>query len=172
MLTPWYTNIDSLRADGLTGFVTVRELRACNLSCVPGKRGDIGVYVMLRMTDGVPTFLPASTGGRFKGRDPNVALDLLKAKRIADSQIVYIGKAGAPGKSATLRSRLKQYLDFGAGRPIGHWGGRYTWHLPDSDDLVVGWKLTLDAVPREVEQKMIREFTEAFGGRPFANLAD
>lgn len=80
MATAWYTNINSLRADSFTGFVTVRELRACKLSCVPGKRGDIGVYVVLRIEEGVPTFLPANTGGRFKGRDPNVALDVLQAK--------------------------------------------------------------------------------------------
>jgi hypothetical protein len=172
MPTPWYTDIDSLRSDGFTGFITVRELRACKLSCVPGKRGDIGVYLMLRIEEGLPMFLPASTGGRFKRRDPNIALDVLKAKWVPDSQIVYLGKAGAPGKSATLRSRLKQYLDFGAGRPIGHWGGRYTWHLPNSENLVVCWKATPGAVPREVEQQMIREFTAAFGGRPFANLND
>ena len=172
MATPWYTNIDSLRAEGFTGFVTVRELRDCKLSCVPGKHGEIGVYVVLRIEDGVPSFLLASTGGRFKGRDPNVALDVLRAKWISASQIVYIGKAGAPGKSATLRSRLKQYLDFGAGRPIGHWGGRYTWHLPNSENLIVCWKLTPDAVPRDVEQQMIRGYATAFGGRPFANLAD
>lgn len=75
MATPWYTSIDSLRADGFTGFVTVRDLRACKLSCVPGKRGDIGVYVVLRMEEGVPSFLSARTGVRFKSRDPNVALD-------------------------------------------------------------------------------------------------
>lgn len=126
MTTSWYTGVDGLRSDGFTGFVTVRDLRASKLSCVPGMRDDIGFYVMLRMQEGLPTFLSASTGGHFKGRDPNVALDMLRGRWIADSPIVYIGKAGAPGKSATLRSRLKQYLDFGAGRPIGHWGGRYT----------------------------------------------
>lgn len=172
MATPWYMSTDSLRADGFAGFVTVRELRECKLSCVPGKSGDIGVYVVLRIEAASPKFLPESTGGRFKGRNPNVAIDVLHKKWIADSRIIYIGKAGAPGKFATLRSRLKQYLDFGADQPIGHWGGRYTWHLPNSDNLVVCWKLTPDAVPREVEQNMIREFTSAFGGRPFANLND
>jgi hypothetical protein len=170
MTTPWYTNIDSLRADGFTGFVTVRELRASKMAGVPGKRGDIGVYVVLRIEREMPGFLEASTGGRFKGRDPNVALDVLRAKWLREAQIVYIGKAGAPGKSATLRSRLRQYLDFGAGRAIGHWGGRYTWHLPNSESLVVCWKLMPDSIPRQVEQQMIREFAATFGGRPFANL--
>jgi hypothetical protein len=172
MARPWYTHIDSLRVAGVTGFLTIRELRACKLACVPGKGGEIGVYVVLRIEDGGPSFLPASTGGRFKGRDPNVAIDVLQAKWIHDSQIVYIGKAGAPGKSATLRSRLKQYLDFGAGRPVGHWGGRYIWHLPNSENLVVCWKLTPGGVPRDIEQQMIREFAARFGGRPFANLTD
>ncbi|HEX5243544.1 MAG TPA: hypothetical protein VFW23_09820, partial [Tepidisphaeraceae bacterium] len=65
----------------------------------------------------------------------------------------------------------KQYLDFGDGRPIGHWGGRYTWHLTNSENLVVCWKLTPGSVPREVEQRMIREFVSTFGVLPFANLA-
>ncbi|MGP1345355.1 MAG: hypothetical protein ACTS3F_01630 [Phycisphaerales bacterium] len=170
MSTPWYANVDGLRADGFTGFVKVRDLRDCKLASVPGKSGDLGVYIMLRMAEGVPNFLEVSTGGHFKGRDPSVRLDVLEAKWVPGSKIVYIGKAGAPGKSATLRSRLRQYLDFGAGRPVGHWGGRYTWHLPDSDDLVVCWKLTPNADPREVERRMIQEFAEAFGCRPFANL--
>jgi len=171
MAKRWYTNIESLRADRFTGFVSIRELRARKLAPVPGGSGDVGVYVVLRTEIGVPSFLEASSGGCFKGRDPNVALDELRAKWVPNSQIIYIGKAGGTNKSATLRSRLRQYLDFGAGRAVGHWGGRYIWHLPDSQNLVICWKLTPDAVPRAVEQQMIQEFTTAFGARPFANLS-
>jgi hypothetical protein len=165
MSTPWYKDESSLRACGFTGFMTIGDLRACKLSCVPSVPG---VYVILRTDAGMPTFLAASTGGRFKGRDPNVALDVLAAKWVPHSQVVYVGKAG-PG-AATLKKRLRAYLDFGSGKPTGHWGGRYIWHLPDSGKLVVCWKPTPGSLPRDVEQVMIRQFREALGALPFANL--
>lgn len=172
MQCPWYTSVDTLRADGFSGFVTIRDLRRCKLDCVPSRRGDIGVYIVLRPEADLPVFLERSTGGRFKDRDPNVPQEILTKHRVPGAQIVYIGKAGIPGKSATLRSRIGQYLDFGAGRPIGHWGGRFIWHLPSSEELVVCWKPTPEQIPRDVEQRMIQEFKKAFGVRPFANLRD
>jgi hypothetical protein len=172
MADPWYTSIESLRAHGFTGFVTIGELRENKLEVVPRQRDDMGVYVVVRSQQDAPEFLDCSTGGRFKGRDPNVSLDELRANWVSHAIAVYVGKAGAPGKSATLRSRLKQYLDFGAGKAVGHWGGRLLWHLPASDNLVVCWKKTPDEVPRDVEKQMICEFKSAYGKRPFGNLSD
>jgi hypothetical protein len=168
----WHTDTDALRAHGFTGFLTIRALRDCKLSSVPGDPGDIGVYVVFRQEDGVPTFLEKSTGGRFKGLDPNVAREILEKHWIHKSPIVYVGKAGSPDGAATLRSRLRQYLAFGAGRRIGHWGGRYIWHLPTSENLIICWKKTPGEVPRVVEQQLIQEFSLAHGARPFANLVD
>ena len=170
MQAPWYTNLDSLQAAGFTGFHTIGELRTSSLKEVPRQKGDIGVYMVLRPSTEKPTFLAQSTGGRFKQRNPSVSQDVLLDNWVPGASIVYIGKAGAPGKSATLRSRLKQYLDFGAGRAVGHWGGRLIWHLPSSDELLVCWKLTRDESPREIEKTMIAEFCSAFGRLPFANL--
>jgi len=167
-----FTSVDNLRRAGFTGFISIRELRESKLERVPGDPGDIGVYLVLRVQEGIPAFIEKSTGGHFKGRDPNVPRDILSSHWVEDTPVVYIGKAGAPGKSATLRSRLRQYLSFGNGRAVGHWGGRMTWHLPQSEDLLICWKQTRDLPPRDVEQRMIRTFTEEFGARPFANLAD
>lgn len=167
-----FASVDSLRSAGFSGFVSMRELRECKLQCVPGRPGDIGVYLVLRVQEDIPVFIERSTGGYFKGRDPNVAVEVLASHWVRGTPVVYIGKAGAPGRSATLRSRLWQYLSFGAGRSVGHWGGRVIWHLPQSEDLLVCWKRTPDLVPRDVERQMIRTFTEAFGNRPFANLED
>ena len=173
MSTTWFSSADSLRSHGFTGFLSIRELRECDLQCVPGVRDDIGVYVVLRTEEGVPTFLAKSTGGRFKGRDPNVSRVELRAHWVDGTTIMYVGKAGSSGKSATLRSRLRQYLAFGAGTPIGHWGGRFIWHLSSSENLVVCWKKTPDEESREVERRMIQEFKKAFHDcRPFANLKD
>ena len=46
------------------------------------------------------------------------------------------------------------------------------WHLPQSEDLIICWKLTPGLVPRDVEKQLISDFVEIFGDRPFANLAD
>lgn len=63
MRTTWFSNTDSL---------PIRDLRGCDLQCVPGNRDDIGVYVVLRTEVVVPTFLAKSTGGRFKGGRRNL----------------------------------------------------------------------------------------------------
>jgi hypothetical protein len=61
-----FRSIDSLRSAGFTGFVSIRELRECKLQCVPGKPGDIGVYLVLRLQQDIPAFLVKSSGGYFK----------------------------------------------------------------------------------------------------------
>jgi len=115
-----FASVDSLRSAGFSGFVSIRELRECKLQCVPGKRGDMGVYLVLRVQEDVPVFIERSTGGHFKGRDPSVAINVLASNWVQGTSVVYIDKAGAPGKSATLRSRLRQYLSFGTRRVVGH----------------------------------------------------
>jgi hypothetical protein len=124
-----FANRDSLQGAGFTGFMSIRALRECNLECVPGRIGDIGVYVVLAMHETVPPFVEKSTGGYFKGRDPNVAVNVLISNWVSGTPVVYIGKAGKKGSPATLRSRLRQYLHFGAGKAVGHWGGRMIWHI-------------------------------------------
>lgn len=171
-VNPWHSDIDGLRDEGFEGFVPIRVLRQGKLHAAPGEPGDAGVYVVVRPESAEPVFLDRSTGGWFKRRDPSVGIDELKRRWVSGSPVLYVGKAGGPGSPVTLRSRLKQYLDFGAGRPIGHWGGRLIWQLASAEDLCICWKRTPNQVPRSVEQKMIREFVSAFGVRPFANLRD
>jgi len=46
---------------------------------------------------------------------------------------MYVGKAaGQKG----LKGRLRQLIDFGFGKCIGHRGGRLLWHLEDSENFV------------------------------------
>jgi len=117
-------------------------------------------------------FLTVGTGGHFKGKNPNVPISVLKANWVEDTLVVYIGKAGKDGSSATLQSRLRQYFGFGQGRDIGHWGGRLIWQLKNSADLVVCWKALPANDPRTVEADLIQQFVAKFSKRPFANLAD
>ena len=72
-----------------------------------------------------PQFLARSTGGFFKENDPTVDIETLKGKWLESAIVVYVGRAGGTdektGKkiASTLRSRLKLYFDFGAGKPVG-----------------------------------------------------
>lgn len=152
---------------GFTGFVTVHDLRASELREVPQAPG---VYLILRESDDAPSFGFNNIGGHFKGKDPTVAIEKLHAKWVPAANVVYIGKAGRLGRPPTLRTRLKQYLDFGAGKPVGHWGGRYIWQLEDSDELVVCWRTIEGEDPEEAELGLVTAFRQAHGCLPFANL--
>ena len=137
------------------------------------KRHRKGVYVVLRESESSPQFLSEGTGGFFKGKNPNVSIAELKANWVEGTHVIYIGKAGGADSSATLQKRLGQYLRFGQGANIGHWGGRYIWQLADSRDLVVCWKTLTNEEPREIEHQMIADFKAVHAGkRPFANLKD
>lgn len=144
----------------------LRELRSSK-ELIPAVRG---VYVLLRISTHAPVFLEEGTGGFFKGKDPNVSLEVLRQNWVETSPVVYIGKAGDPGQAATLRSRLWQYLRFGIGANVGHWGGRYIWQLEDAEDLLVCWLPLPDGTPSELESALIDTFRQEYGVRPFANL--
>ena len=159
-----------LQAQGFEGFKTMGELMDGARTQIPAQEG---VYVVLRESESAPQFLTEGTGGSFKGKNPNVPILELKANWVEGTPVVYIGKTGGGGRSSTLRKRLGQYMHFGQGADVGHWGGRYIWQLADSRDLVVCWKPLTREEPREVEHRMIAEFKATHSGkRPFANLKD
>jgi hypothetical protein len=163
-----FNSTDDLKQFGFKGFLKMQELFV-NSSSIPKR---MGVYLVLRESKDPIRFLTVGSGGFFKGRNPNVTEEMLKSNWVDDSAVVYIGKAGATGKKATLQSRLRQYFGFGQGRNIGHWGGRLIWQIEKAEDLVICWKETDDEEPREVEARLIRQFTSQFSKRPFANLKD
>lgn len=154
------TEIENYRKDGFTGFIPVSELRG-NTKVMPECGG---VYIVVRESDNAPEFLAEGTGGFFKGKNPNVSIEELKANYVADSEVVYIGKA------TSLRKRVGQLLRFGAGSAIGHWGGRYLWQLADADNLLIAWKPTPECDPRSEEVRMLEDFVSFHGRLPFANL--
>jgi len=150
---------NGLVQSGFTGFCSVASLRGQGTLGIPRVGG---VYVVLR-TGEEPDFRATSSGGRFKGKNPSVAVDALHRKWVDSADVLYIGQ------SNDLRRRLLTLVQFGDGRPVGHWGGRYLWQLANSGNLTVAW---LPAVaPRAAEAELLSTFKEEYGGRlPFANL--
>ncbi|WP_205687294.1 hypothetical protein [Cellulomonas endophytica] len=72
---------------GFHGFVRFSELPAAD---VPAEEG---VYVVVRPSVEPPSFRAVSPAVWFKGQDPTVPVDMLRAAW-TDSAVLYIGKAG------------------------------------------------------------------------------
>ncbi|WP_241003000.1 hypothetical protein [Streptomyces sp. CB01881] len=158
---------DGLAERGFCGFAPFGEPGELSDSEVPT---EAGIHVVLRPTASRPEFLPVSTAGHFRGRDPSVAVEVLRAAWVEDAGILYVGKASA-GRTGRrgLRKRLDEYRRHGAGQAVGHWGGRYIWQLRDSAALLVAWRPTAEQDPGDAEAGLIAEFMEVHGARPFAN---
>ncbi len=144
---------------GYQGFVTIAELRSTGLSGIPACSGTYCVILPEGMT---PTFLTSSRGGRFRGKDPTVDQKELQSQWVDGTSILYIGSAG------DLRRRIGQFLRFGEGRPVGHWGGRYIWQVKEAEQLLLAWAPSPD--PLGTEAQTLVEFEAAYGRLPFANL--
>lgn len=162
-----FKSIDNLRRNGFSGFVSVAALRQ-DLTPIPDIRG---VYMVVRQIGSRPQFRATGSGGHYKGTDPNVPNEELRKNWVEETCVLYIGKAGDEHSQATLRSRLRQYLQFGAGKPIGHKGGRYIWQLEDAEDLLFCWKPLPSGNPPKEEAALLAAFKRQYEGRlPFANL--
>jgi len=159
-------SLESIKQSGFLGFKKIRDLKN-DPSLIPGV---MGVYLVLRPDNSPVEFVKTGTGGFFKGKDPNVSVDELKNNWIEEAQIVYIGKAGGLNSKATLNSRLKQYLDFGQGQKVGHWGGRYIWQIKNINDYLVCWKTLPNEEPGQIESELLSQFHKQFNSLPFANL--
>jgi hypothetical protein len=160
---PNHFDRNGLTAAGFAGWQTWAELRSNDYRQVPHAPA---VYVVYRDTDDLPDFLDANPGGRFKAKDPTVTRGELISNWVSGAHVVYIGKADLADR------RLKQFARFGAGEPVGHWGGRLIWQLADSGALRVAWHtITWAEDARAYEKRLLALFaTHNRGQRPFANL--
>ena len=163
-----FDSIEELKKVGFNGFKKMSNLFA-DSSVIPRTKG---IYLVLNLDNKPPEFLPVGTGGHFKGKNPNVSIDELRANWVDQTIVVYIGKAGKSGSKATLQSRMRQYLGFGQGGNVGHWGGRLIWQLKNSTELIVCWRELAKEDPRDLEANLIQKFISKFSKRPFANLAN
>lgn len=158
-------NIDGIDMSGFAGARSLRQLHKSRCADVPV---GCGVYVLLRESSSHPRFRSKSNAGWFKGLDPSYPISIAKEAWAPGAQVVYVGKAaGAMG----LRQRLRQLVDFGFGKPIGHRGGRLLWHLSDHAALRVHWKRCGGSQADRLETRLINHFRKIHGKRPFANRA-
>lgn len=148
---------ETLSTSGFAGWMPFAEARISDLCPRTG-----GVYVVHYDGTHPPAFCPQSSGGWFKERDPSVTPDALRSNWVEEAEIVYVGKAD------DLRRRVRQFADFGTGKPIGHWGGRLIWHLP-IESLSIAWLETPGRSPLTVEAELIAQFRDDYGKPPFAN---
>lgn len=102
-----------LEGDGFVGWIRFDEIRSLDRCPQSG-----GIYAVTYGGGNPETFPERNIGGWSKGKNPTVSDTALAANWVDDAEVVYFGKAN------NLRRRLRQYADFGAGRPVRHWGGR------------------------------------------------
>ena len=163
-----FDNIPKMQSAGFEGFMPISVLLN-NTTKFPAL---MGVYFVVYNSIKEPQFKEKGSGGFFKGKDPNVPESELKINWVNGAKVIYIGKAGGSDSSATLRSRLTQFLRFGNGEPIGHYGGRYIWQIENPGALLFCWKPVISKEPRAEESRLIQIFTAEYGKKPFANIAN
>lgn len=170
-----FNSIKEIKAKGFIGFEKMSDLFE-DKSSIPKIKG---VYMVLYLDKKYPEFISIGSGPSLykKKINPNVSIQELKSNWMEGTIVINIGKAGGLNQKGvegqeTLRSRLSTYFSFGQGNDVRHYGGRLIWQLKDSKDLVVCWKKMPEEEPRDIEQNLIKEFSDLYGQRPFANLQD
>lgn len=155
----------TLKEDGFTGFRSIEQLEINRIPQRPG------IFAVLRPEGFEPTFLARSTAGVFKKKDPSLRGEALEAEWVEDADVLYLGKAG-PGSKGNrgLRRQIQEFVDFGKGKPPGHWDGRLIWQLAATQSLIIAWKELPAAEVNPAEARYHAEFRELFGRLPFANL--
>jgi|GEM_PF-2502710 len=161
---------------GMKDYVTLSEYRK-DSSLPRIKIPDIsGVYIVVYPHElSEDMFINPGSGGYFKGENPNVEIGELFSNWVAGADVLYIGRTGGTTvngfvSEATLRKRIKQLLQYGNGRPVGHRGGRYLWQHKNSSDFRIYWYTCVDENPVTLEQNIRKEFLDEYNQRPFANL--
>ncbi|MET4060149.1 hypothetical protein ABIB35_001694 [Arthrobacter sp. UYP6] len=154
-----------LKGRGFEGFRRFAEL---DLSEVPRSPG---VYAVFRDSNSFHGVLDSSVGGWFKQKTPTGDPSILRSLLTCDAATLYLGKADAGSRGTRgLRKRIGEFVRFGNGEPVGHWGGRYIWQLSNSQDLRIAWLPVIGKSATDVESELLEEFFQAHSMLPFANL--
>ncbi|SDP69909.1 hypothetical protein SAMN04487914_1282 [Arthrobacter sp. ok909] len=158
-------NRQSLTKDGFTGFRLLGEL---DINRIPQKPG---IFAVLKPEGYRPQFLARSTAGVFKKKDPTLKAETLGAEWVDGADVLFVGKAG-PGSKGNrgLRRQIQEFVDFGAGKPPGHWDGRLIWQLAAAGTLIIAWKELPVEQLNAAEAGYHAAFVEEYGRLPYANL--
>lgn len=161
--TPSTWDREGLEARGWKGFVPLLTLSPIDVPNEPG------VYAIVRNDESAPVFLPDRPQATARQATPYSVADL-SSRWVPGASVLNIGKAGT-----SLRSRLRQYRQFGAGVGLNHKGGRSIWQLADAEDLTVAWHPiapTYDGLTaKTAESVLISAFQAAHeGSKPYSNL--
>lgn len=158
-------NKKSLKDDGFSGF---RPITTLEINRIPQHQG---IFAVLRPAGFEPQFLAKSTAGVFKKKNPSLSQAQLAAEWVADADVLFIGKA-SPGSKGNrgLRRQIQEFVDFGKGKPPGHWDGRLIWQLADSGALLVAWKELPAEELNAAQANYHEQFRQFHGALPFANL--
>jgi len=154
-----------LKAEGFAGFRPIRNLETMRIP------QGTGLFTVVAPEDFQARFLAKSTAGVFKKKDPSLSAAALAAEWVEAAVVLYLGKAG-PGSKGNrgLRRQIQEFVDFGQGKPPGHWDGRLIWQLADAGSLAVAWKeLPADQL-NGAEAGYHAAFVAEYGRLPFANL--
>jgi len=164
----WFNSESALKKQGFEGFRDVDSLTNDMNSHSLRIEGRKGIYIMLYNGRDRPTFVEEGSGGWFKGKNPNYCLKTVEGRWIEGAMVLYIGKTDRP-----LRTRISEFLKFGQGHNIGHRGGRLVWQIQNRENLELCWMNTESDSESlgEIERRMIAEFKDAFGRRPYANIS-
>ncbi|MDQ0079405.1 hypothetical protein [Arthrobacter oryzae] len=158
-------NRQAFREDGFAGFRAFEELEINRIPQAPG------IFAVLTPENFQVQFLAKSTAGVFKKKDPSLTQAALAAEWVDGADVLYVGKAG-PGSKGNrgLRRQVQEFIDFGKGKPPGHWDGRLIWQLANAKSLLIAWKELPAGGLNQEEAKYHAGFREEFGRLPFANL--
>ncbi len=155
----------TLKASGFTGF---RPIASLDFNRIPQRTG---IFVILQPAGFDHRFLARSTAGVFKKKNPTLSIEALAEEWVPDTEVLFIGKAG-PGSKGNrgLRRQVKEFVDFGLGKPPGQWDGRLIWQLADAKSLLVAWVELRPEALNEAHAKYHARFFDHYGKLPFANL--
>jgi hypothetical protein len=172
-----FTSLENIVKQGFTGCVKVSDLQTIKgaYEQIPD---EAGVYFILRLAQSEAEFLilnPSRIYGKHKEKPHlhSFPVQILQKKfeKVKTSVVVYIGKAGGKESGATLRSRLKEYMDAGLTTKgsNSHSGGRAIWQLKDSADLLICWKASHKDDAEDLERTLLKQFKSLYGSLPLAN---
>jgi hypothetical protein len=156
--------IDGIDLRGWSGPITVQDLLS---SCSSELPKTAGVYTVL-FGGGSPEFLDKSAAGWYQDRNSSYSARIAFDRWAKGATILYFGMTASRGM---LRDRIRKLVDFAAGKPVAHRGGRLLWHLREWRSLQLPWCECPASTARALEASLIESFAPLHEARrPFANM--